>query len=198
MQAIYYLSFTAFENITQLAKNRGFIKQNNKNSYGLSEFLDSVSCLKFIDTRPDWAKRQHIAELKREVRPKWSFMGEKKIARFLDIKDETIVNFVQIGIELGIIITRPLTNGGQAKLTDLAITGHVIEAFGIEWITPVSLPLFVPKDKESGRPRKRVLKVAKRQRTKVEDQIPEDHPLLVYIKRSNGRSPRSSPKSRSN
>jgi hypothetical protein len=176
----YYISEIAYTTLVNLGIQQGFINRTSKNAVGMSRFLERLSFCEFEDTRPSYAYEIHREELATEHQPKWALEGEPRISRFFTLSDEAMQNYTESAFKLQVIITRPLANGGQGKNTILRIVGVMLEAIGLEWVTPLTLPAAVPTehkyDKKSTRSHKRIAKASI---------LEDDNPYIIYTRDTN-------------
>lgn len=171
-----YVSDTAYQQLIKMAVNCGYVKKNYTNCVGLSDFLNRLSYVEFVDTRPDSIKDIHRRALARETQPLWALGNELKISRMLGLSEEAMRNYAETALSLGIVIRRRLANAGQSKRSLISITANTLEAIGIEWITPLAMPIFVrikitQKHTTIHRPKTEVARIA------------EDNPYRPYVRR---------------
>lgn len=166
----------------------GYINSKSINAVGLSAFLEDLSFMSFVDSRPDSVKEKHRSDLAREVYPKWKYQLERSEVRCLTLTEETDANYIEIAVQVGILIDRKIANPGRAVKSIESIVSQVIEAIGIGWITTDTLPSSVRRNDDTSR---RVSTVPRTQGSKSKSaphsDLAQESPYGVYIRRSVGR-----------
>ncbi len=181
MALAYYISDYAYNFFSRKAKDAGFVDLNARRMAGMSKYIQSISFLDYKDTRPDSVKEQHRKQLARSTHPAWSIRGgEYKRARLLTLDSDTIDRFIIIGVDLGVIITRPLVNGGRVLKTKEALVSQVLEAIGIGYISYTEDPVNLEAIEVGTVQRMEKIKRVRSTNSKVR----EENSLSDYFRRS--------------
>lgn len=184
MPLVYYITDYAYEKLIDLAKQLNYIEPNAKRAKGMSEFLDALSHQEFIDTRPPEMIEEHEKASLRSSPPRWTITGEYRKPRLLSLTPTSIFNYLKIGILTGVIVTEKLVNPGRINRSEEALVASVLEAIGLELLTPTSLPPVKKVMYTNGA----VSRVPTSKRTRESStEIPKETSLDIYFRRGSSR-----------
>jgi len=102
-----------------------------KNARGVSAYINAIGVGDFEDTRPIHIKEYHEQELVAN----WSCEEYRPQTR-LRLAPLVILNMYKYGLEHGIVNPRVVSEQPPAS----SILGYMLEAIGIEWLTPINPP----------------------------------------------------------
>lgn len=129
---IIHLSPTAKEGLKYQAFLLGYVRSmQNKNYNGLSGYINAIASCELQDTRPDDIREYHSYM---DV-PNWSCEEYRPQNKFR-LSPRAILKLYEFGLEHDITDPRRL----QEKPPAVTVIGYVLEAIGIEWLTPINPP----------------------------------------------------------
>ena len=144
--SLYYISDQAFAHIVTLAREQEYILPSaDQRVHGISTFCNKLSECIFIDTRPLDIQKAAIDAMEHSVFLQYGWtMQYPRRQRTLTLTPLTLQNFLNLSLKLG--ITPP--NKPNALFQPTPIIQHnirtfaaaVLEAIGIEWLTPNPSP----------------------------------------------------------
>jgi hypothetical protein len=140
---MFYVSDKAYNHIVLLAQQCGYVKYGSNKVKGLSTFINDLAHTTFYDTRPELVKARHRDEMRMGRAPTWLHTRTRRM-RNLQLDESTIRKFVEVALQVGIIRPEPDTIGGVSRLTPGPTVALVLEAIGLQWITPTVLPATRP------------------------------------------------------
>lgn len=140
MANIFFISDQAYSVLTRLGQRQGYINIDPKRVNGMSKFLEDLADANFKDTRPSTVVQRHEAEVRFGRAPLWATYHLRR-QRLLTLSDLALMKYMQIALSFGIINPEPFPVGGPSRLTMIPTTSLVLEGIGLEWITPISVPL---------------------------------------------------------
>lgn len=138
MSDLYAISDIAYNHLVRLATDTGFVKSGAVHKIGISRFTERLSYRRMIDTRPRSIKGADRELLRIGRVPVWK-RHYQRWARTLNLSEEAIERYCRIAIEHRIVIGRGYKGGPNWK-SATSIVGAVLEAIGLGWLTPTSLP----------------------------------------------------------
>lgn len=136
---VVHLSPTAKSGLRLQAFRLGYVTSlNHRNYRGLSAYIDALATCNFEDTRPDDVRELHEAMLASNYFPFWSAEEYRPQTR-LHLYNTTIAKLYAFGITNDIINPRRVVMNPPA----VSVIGYVLEAIGINWLTPVDPPKLI-------------------------------------------------------
>lgn len=136
----YYISDKAYNALTGMGQRRRFIPFGTARVKGLSEFLSLLARSSFEDTRPPNVKLRHQEEMAHNRAPNWAHSRQRR-ARPLTLTDDAIARYWNIAFLVGITRAEGFAIGGPPTNIPYPSVAYVLEAIGLGWLTPDTLPL---------------------------------------------------------
>lgn len=137
---LYYISDTAYNKLVIQATIQRYIKQGSLKKRGMSEFLNDLCYMTFKDTRPLHIKQNHEILKSMHRAPIWTLYPVRR-TRALYLEEPTILRYMQLALQVGIIEEEPWTIGGPSRTKPVSVLGYVFEGIGLGWITPTQWPI---------------------------------------------------------
>jgi hypothetical protein len=141
--SMFYVSDKAYGHLVILAQQCGYVKWGSGRVKGLSQFINDLAHTTFYDTRPDLVKERHRDEMRMGRAPTWLHTRTRRM-RSLQLDEYTIKKFVEVALQVGIIRPEPDVIGSVSRITPGPTVALVLEAIGLRWITPSTLPPMKP------------------------------------------------------
>lgn len=129
---IIHLSPTAKQGLKHQAFVLGYVRSlQNKNYNGLSSYINAIAGCELEDTRPNEIREYHeCLDL-----ANWSCEEYRPQNKFR-LSPKAITRLYKFGLDHDITDPRR----PQAKPPAVTVIGYVLEALGIEWLTPINPP----------------------------------------------------------
>jgi hypothetical protein len=135
----YYLTDRSYAYLVHTAQKQGYVEFGAKRVRGMSDFLNDLALCEFEDTRPDLVKRRHNEERTFNRAPTWMNVRQRR-ARSLQLNPPAVDRYFLVALQMGIIEVEPFAVGGPARNTPYPSIAIVLEAIGLQWITPNMWP----------------------------------------------------------
>lgn len=139
----YYITDKAFQKLILMAQQGHYVKPGTERAKGMSDFFNDLAHYALKDTRPPFVVQRHQEERRNNRAPTWTFTRFRR-ARSLKLTDEAIESYLTSALVFGIIEINPFPIGGPRRDTPYPAISIVLEAIGLGYLTPESMPIQVP------------------------------------------------------
>lgn len=140
MPDLYSISDEAYEGLSRLAAEQNFIGYGAQRRTGMSSFLERLSYREFYDTRDEEIQGFDEQLIAAGYVPIWRIAENERVQRALDLSNEALCRYAEIGFKFKITMGRRYKHGPLYKSL-LSITAAVLEAIGLGWLTATDLPV---------------------------------------------------------
>lgn len=135
MAELFYISDKAYATLVTMAMSGGFVSMNAQRMHGMSKFIIALSRRQYTDTRPDFMKADDEYLISMRHTPTWIPGEQPRKSRGITINQSTLVRLGVIALEHRIFIGR-YYKGGPMYNSPVSIAGAVLEAIGLNYLTP--------------------------------------------------------------
>ncbi len=146
----YYLSDVAYDYLSKMAVEQNYVAEGVLHRVGISQFVERLSYRKYIDTRPDDIKLLDERLLASKRIPMWN-TEEYRTSRTFRLSEGALTRFAITALSHRMTLGPAYKCGPYWKSLP-SIAAWVLEAIGVEWLTPTEWPENVgPKKKHVAR-----------------------------------------------